>query len=74
MNLVNRLIKDHPDLDIVSLNPYMCACLTMNRIDLPHFVWCLDKILEDDYSNQITVDSETTTYVMKALDKMLERQ
>ena len=74
MNLVNRLIKDHPDLDIVSLNPYMCACLTMNRIDLPHFVWCLDKILEDDYSNQITVDSETTQYALKALNKMLERQ
>ena len=39
MNLVNRLIKDYPDRDIVSLNPYMCPCLTMNRIDLPHLTW-----------------------------------
>lgn len=28
----------------------------------------------DVYSNQITVDSETTTYALKALDKMFERQ
>ncbi|WJP97404.1 quinolinate synthase NadA [Macrococcus bovicus] len=74
MNLVNRLIKHHPELDIISLNPYMCACLTMNRIDLPHFVWCLDKIVAQDLSNQITVDAETTTYALQALDKMLQRQ
>ena len=42
MNLVNRLIQNHPDKKIISLNPNMCPCMTMNRIDLPHLVWCLD--------------------------------
>src|SRR5690606_27590113 len=31
MNLVNRLIQQHTDKEICSLNPYMCPCLTMNR-------------------------------------------
>lgn len=26
---------DNPHLDIVSLNPFMCPCLTMNRINFP---------------------------------------
>ena len=38
MNLVNRIIQQHPDKEIVSLNPFMCPCLTMNRIDLPQFI------------------------------------
>src|SRR5699024_896358 len=44
MNLVNRIIQNHPDKQIISLNPHMCACLTMNRIDLPHLTWCLETI------------------------------
>ena len=47
MNLVNRIIQNHPDKKIISLNPNMCPCLTMNRIDLPHLVWCLDTIEEE---------------------------
>lgn len=71
MNLVNRIIKHNPDKEIISLNPFMCACLTMNRIDLPHLVWCLDKIIDHNFENQITVNQETTTYALKALEKML---
>lgn len=74
MNLVNRIIKDNPDKEIISLNPFMCACLTMNRIDLPHLVWCLDNIVEQRFDNQIAVDKETTTYALKALDQMLTLQ
>jgi len=44
MNLVNRLAATHPELDINSLNPYMCPCLTMNRIDLPHLLWALESL------------------------------
>ncbi|MGL6145494.1 MAG: quinolinate synthase NadA [Macrococcoides caseolyticum] len=74
MNLVNRIIKDNPNKEIISLNPFMCACLTMNRIDLPHLVWCLDNIVEHRFDNQIAVDKETTTYALKALDQMLTLQ
>lgn len=72
MNLVNRLIQDHPDKHIVSLNPHMCPCLTMNRIDLPHLVWCLETITEGEEHNVISVDDKTAKYAKLALDRMLE--
>ena len=73
MNLVQRLAKDHPELDIVSLNPFMCPCLTMNRIDLPHLAWSLVQIEAGEPVNIITVDPETTRYAVLALERMLER-
>lgn len=71
MNLVNRLAATHPEQDIVSLNPYMCPCLTMNRIDLPHLLWALES-LETDPVNIIRVDQETTKWATRALERMLE--
>uniref|UniRef100_UPI0013B05EFB quinolinate synthase NadA n=1 Tax=Bacillus sp. P14.5 TaxID=1983400 RepID=UPI0013B05EFB len=70
MNLVNRLAATHPEQDIVSLNPYMCPCLTMNRIDLPHLLWALES-LETDPVNIIRVDKETTKWATLALERML---
>ena len=49
----------------------MCSCLTMNRIDLPHLAWCLDKILDGNRDNIIKVDAETTKYAKESLDRML---
>lgn len=70
MNLVNRLAATHPELDIISLNPYMCPCLTMNRIDLPHLLWALES-LETDPVNVIRVNLETTKWATLALERML---
>lgn len=71
MNLVNRLIATYPDRDIVSLNPFMCPCLTMNRIDLPHLTWALEELLEGHIVNQITVDEKTSVEAKMALEKMM---
>src|SRR5690625_3502485 len=71
MNLVNRLKNENPHLHIESLNPIMCPCLTMNRIDLPHLAWCLDKIVEGNTDNLIKVDDETTKYSKESLERML---
>ena len=71
MNLVERLKKTYTDLHIESLNPLMCACLTMNRIDLPHLAWCLDKIMDGDRDQIIKVDQETAKYAKQSLDRML---
>ncbi|MGE7919058.1 quinolinate synthase NadA [Viridibacillus sp. NPDC093762] len=73
MNLVNRLIQNHPNKQIVSLNPSMCPCLTMNRIDLPHLLWSLDSIVNSEDINVIQVDEETTKDAVKALERMLVR-
>ena len=72
MNLVQRLINDHPDKEIVSLNPNLCPCMTMNRIDLPHLLWSLDSIKTGNYKNIIKVDEITTHQSINALNKMLE--
>ncbi|MBM7701384.1 quinolinate synthase NadA [Metabacillus iocasae] len=72
MNLVKRIINQHPDKEIVSLNPFMCPCLTMNRIDLPHLLWALDSIIEGNPINTIDVSPEVSNGALKALNKMLE--
>jgi quinolinate synthase len=71
MNLVNRIIQQHPDKEIVSLNPNMCPCLTMNRIDLPHLLWALESIDEGKIINQISVTEDVAENAIYALDKML---
>jgi quinolinate synthase len=73
MNLVKRIIQQHPDKQIVSLNPHMCPCLTMNRIDLPHLVWCLDSIDQGEGHNVIEVDEVVAENARKALNRMLEQ-
>ncbi|MDN3020199.1 quinolinate synthase NadA [Paenibacillus sp. BSR1-1] len=70
MNLVNRLITNHPDKKIISLNPHMCPCLTMNRIDLPHLVWSLDTL--EDTNNVIKVSPEIAENAKSALERMLK--
>ncbi|WP_026676429.1 quinolinate synthase NadA [Fictibacillus gelatini] len=73
MNLVNRLAKHHTDKTVISLNPNMCPCLTMNRIDLPHLLWALESIEEGKLINEIKVDKETSEYAICALNRMLDR-
>ncbi|WP_053364209.1 quinolinate synthase NadA [Bacillus sp. FJAT-27251] len=71
MNLVKRIIQQHPDKQIISLNPHMCPCLTMNRIDLQHLVWCLEEIRQGKDHNLIEVDSVIAENARKALNRML---
>ena len=73
MNLVNRLKDEHPDKTIVSLNPFMCPCLTMNRIDLPHLLWSLEKLEQGEVVNHIKVPEEVTKNAVLSLERMLER-
>ncbi|ASK62584.1 quinolinate synthase [Virgibacillus phasianinus] len=73
MNLVNRLTKRHSDKTVFSLNPQMCPCLTMNRIDLPHLLWTMETIEQGKMMNQIKVDSEIARWAGVALERMLER-
>jgi quinolinate synthase len=73
MNLVNRIIHTHKDKEIISLNPNMCPCLTMNRIDLPHLLWALDSIVEGKPINVIKVNEDIASDALLALNRMLER-
>ncbi|MFQ3545981.1 quinolinate synthase NadA [Halobacillus rhizosphaerae] len=73
MNLVKRIIDEHKDKHIISLNPSMCPCLTMNRIDLPHLTWCLETVENGDPHNTIEVKSSIAIQAEKALNRMLIR-
>jgi quinolinate synthase len=73
MNLVQRIISEHSDKQIESLNPFMCPCLTMNRIDLPHLLWSLEKLEAGEIVNHIAVPDNITLNAVLSLERMLER-
>ncbi len=72
LNLVQRLADSHPDKNIVFLDRTVCYCSTMNRIDLPHFVWALENLVAGTVVNQIQVDAETEKWALVALQRMLD--
>jgi quinolinate synthase len=72
LNLVQRLANAHPDKNIVFLDKTVCYCSTMNRIDLPHFVWALENLVAGNVVNVIEVDPETEKQAQVALQRMLD--
>ena len=72
LNLVKRLAAAHPDKRITFLDKAVCYCSTMNRIDLPHFVWAMESLVAGTVVNQIEVDPETERWAKLALQRMLD--
>ena len=72
LNLVKRLADAHPDKKIAFLDKSVCYCSTMNRIDLPHFVWAMESLVQGEVVNQITVDPDTEREALVALQRMLD--
>ena len=72
IHLVNRLNDETPDKTVVSLDPLVCPCSTMFRIDAPHLCWVLENLVDGTVVNQITVDPDTTEWAKIALQRMLE--
>ena len=71
IHLVNRLNHEHPDKTVVTLDPLVCPCSTMSRIDLPHLAWVLERLVEDRVVNQIVVEEQTAEWAKVALERML---
>ncbi len=72
IHMVQRLAAEHPELTIVSLDPLVCPCSTMFRIDAPHLAWVLESLTRGEVVNQISVDSHTTEWARVALQRMLD--
>ena len=72
IHLVNRLNEETPDKTVLTLDPLVCPCSTMFRIDAAHLAWILEGLAEGKVRNQITVDSETASEARLALSRMLE--
>jgi quinolinate synthase len=72
IHLVNRLNAETPDKTVVSLDPLICPCSTMFRVDAPHLCWVLENLVNGVVVNKISVDPETTEWSKVALQRMLE--
>ncbi len=71
IHLVQRLNAETPDKEVVSLDPLVCPCSTMFRIDAPHLAWTLDSLVEGRVINRISVDPDTAHWARVALERML---
>ena len=69
--LVNRLDHESPDKTVVCLDPLVCPCSTMSRIDPQHLAWVLEGLVEGEVRNRIVVDAETAKWAKVALERML---
>jgi quinolinate synthase len=72
IHLVNRLAAETPDKTVVSLDPLICPCSTMFRIDGPHLAWILENLVEGRILNRIEVDADTSEWAKVALQRMLD--
>ncbi len=71
IHLVKRLDDETPDKTVVCLDPLVCPCSTMSRIDPPHLAWVLEGLVAGEVRNQIQVDGETAAWARVALERML---
>ena len=71
IHLVNRLNDEAPDKTVISLDPVVCPCATMARIDPPHLAWVLDGLVEGKVRNQIEVPADVAANAILALERML---
>jgi quinolinate synthase len=72
IHLVQRLAAEHPDLTITSLDPLVCPCSTMFRIDAAHLCWVLEELAGGRVVNQITVEPDVAEWARVALQRMLD--
>src|SRR3546814_16192775 len=62
IHLVNRLNDETPDKTVVSLDPLVCPCSTMFRIDAPNLCWVLENLVQGNVVTHIPVDPDPTEW------------
>jgi quinolinate synthase len=72
INLVHRIAREHPDKRIDMLDPIVCVCSTMYRIDPPHLLWALENLAAGTIVNQVKVAPEVRAGALMALERMLQ--
>ena len=71
IHLVQRLDAETPDKTVVSLDPLICPCSTMFRVDAAHLCWVLENLVAGKVVNRIEVDPDTARWAKVALERML---
>jgi len=72
IHMVQRLAREHADKTVFSLDPLICPCATMFRIDAPHLAWTLEELVAGRVVNQIVVDPDDAEWARVALQRMLD--
>ena len=72
IHLVQRLEIENLDKHIVSLDPLICPCSTMFRIDAAHLAWVVEGLVDGRVVNRVTVDPDTAEWARVALQRMLD--
>lgn len=72
INLVNRLANELPDKTIFCLDPEICPCSTMYRIHPSYLCWVLEKLVQGEPTNIVTVLEPTKSLSKIALERMLQ--
>ena len=72
VHMVNRLAEETPEKTVMSIDPLVCPCSTMFRIDAPHLCWVLEELVAGRVPNRITVDADVTEWARVALQRMLD--
>ena len=71
INMVARLADDHPDKHIECLDPEICPCSTMYMIHPAYLMDLLEKLVDGQVHNQISVSNEVQQGSLLALERML---
>ncbi len=71
INMVARLADSHPDKHIECLDDKICPCSTMYMIHPAYLMDVLEKLVEGEIPNQITVSKEVQEGSLLALERML---
>jgi quinolinate synthase len=71
IHLVKRLNDETPDKTVVCLDPLVCPCSTMSRIDPQHLAWVLEGLVAGEVRNRIQVDGDVAEWARVALERML---
>jgi len=72
IHLVKRLGDEYPDKTVICLDPLVCPCATMARIDPVHLAWVLEGLVAGEVRNRVVVDPDTAAWARVALGRMLE--
>jgi quinolinate synthase len=71
INMVARLANEHPDKHIECLDPEICPCSTMYMIHPAYLMDVLERIIDGQKPNQVTVSEEIQQGSLLALNRML---
>tara|TARA_B100000287_G_scaffold276918_1_gene260856 strand:- start:145 stop:474 length:330 start_codon:yes stop_codon:yes gene_type:complete len=71
INMVARLDSQHEDLHIECLEPTICPCSTMYMIHPAYLMDVLERIVDGEIPNQVSVEPEVQKGAKIALERML---